>query len=776
MRPYALFSLIVSCLFATAQAETTKMIITFKGTPAGENLYERGQDGSFSSSTDLTIGSIHILSTLTGKWEGNRIVSYEWVQSDPSTKNKSVITYASGKFHIKAQGTEKDVTMVLKNEPYFGNLHPQFTSSVLSAVDFQSKKSQEFRCFCPDAANYMSPKFTPLTEKVTAAGVAKLFDMQLAPVAGTYAMDSTGRVVALDVPGQMLRFMVPGWESLFKDPFAMYPELSQPTYKFKVEKGVTMKTRDGVTLVQDIVRPDAPGKFPVILERTPYGRGSSAAEGPFYATRGYAFVVQDCRGRSDSGGKWDPFMYDRQDGFDTIQWLAKQPWSDANVGMIGASYGGSVQWAAAVERPSALKCIVPQVSPPDPFMNIPYDNGVFFLWGAVWWGKIVAGKEADMSSFMKKLPNAEGFKTLPLSRVDEAVLGHKIPFYQQWLDRTSQASWTSANFVDDLKNVTIPALHISGWFDGDEIGTMTNWQRMRSAGRKNQWLIYGPWTHQFNNTSKIGDTDFGPDAVIDLDSVYLRWFDTWLKHKQVGLEKMPHVRAFVTGANKWVESSDWPLKESKTETWYLGANGSAVAYNSKGTLTKQIPKGQSPTRYSFDPKVVVIDKRLTDPDPNHVSFVVNFGKDKLGDLLFKSAPLSKGMTVSGPISCDLRFSTSAKDTDFFATIVDIDEHNVAHVVGQAGKIRCTYLNGLNSFNLLKPGKIYSAKFRLWDFAHRFDKGHHLGFILTSSTFPMFARNLGTGEPIKNATKMVIQNQRIYHDPKNPSSVTFQVTD
>lgn len=743
------------------------MTITFAGTPVGENVYVLSEDGTFTSNTKLEIGGTQIKSDMAGKFVSNRLVEFRCEVMTPAQSGPLLLTLKNGKYHAHTSKMDKDLPLSVKNEPYFGNLHPQFTASVLGMLDFKKKSVQEVKAFCPDAGAFMTPRWTPEDERVTPMGVARMYGMQLAPVAGEYAMDSAGHVVAMDVPGQKLRFIVAGWDALFKDPLAAFPELSQVRYKYVIDKGVHMKTRDGVDLVQDVIRPDSPGKYPVILERTPYGRTGAGVEGPFYATRGYAFVVQDCRGRDDSGGEWDPFVHERKDGYDTVEWVAKQPWCDGNVGMIGGSYGGIVQWEAAVERPSALKCIVPQVSPPDAFLNLPYDNGIFFLWGAVWWAKIVAGKSADLSSFMSALPHPNAFKTLPLSKVDEAVLGHHVAFFSKWLERDKANDWAGFNYEDDLKNVTIPALHISGWWDGDEIGTMLNWQIMRGLGRKNQWLVYGPWTHLFNSSTKIGDEDFGPTAVIDLDSVYLRWFDTWLKHRSVGMEKIPHVRAFITGANKWVESSDWPLTTTKPATLYLGGD------KKEATLMQKPVSSGLPLHYTYDPKVAEVDKKLANPDPDHASLAFNLPKKAPGILMFRSKPLPKPLVVAGPIVVDLHFSTSARDTDFFVSLVDIDEKGNTKAYGQPGKLRASYLSGLSSPKPLVPGKIYQAKIRLWDIAHEFAKGHRIGLLLRSTMFPVYARNLGTGEPIKDATKMMVQVQSIYQDRKHPSTLAFQ---
>ena len=773
MRPLGLTLLTLLALSGTCRAETTRMAIEFAGSPAGENVYETFPDGTFTSKTILTVGTFELKSNLSGRFEGGRLVEFRNEDSPPG-QGPRVISLNKGKIHVKIGKADTDLPIKVGNEPYFGNLHPQITASVLGKVDVTKMAPQKIQAFAPDLGSFLSPSFTPLDRKTTPKGTAKMFKMTLATLEATYGVDETNHVVLMNVPSQKLRFVVAGWEALVKDPLAAFPELSQATYKFKVEKGLKMTTRDGAVLVQDIVRPDAPGKFPVILVRTPYGRQASTVEGGFYASRGYVYVVQDCRGRGDSTGQWDPFMSERKDGYDAVQWSSKQTWSDGNVGMIGASYGGFVQWAAAVENPPALKCIVPQVSPSDAMLNLPYDNGAFFLYGAVWWAKIVSSRTIDLSSFMSKLPKPEKLATLPLSKLDSAVLGKKVPFYSNWLKRSKASDWKGFNYEADLKRVTIPALHISGWWDGDEVGTMVNWQIMRDLGRKNQWLVYGPWTHLFNTTSKVGDADFGPTALIDLDSVYLRWFDTWLKHKDVHFEKQPKVRAFITGSNKWVESTDWPIAGSKAMKLFLSASGAVEGSSSNGQLVMKAPSSQAPSQYRYDPHNGKISEEFLNPDPDKASLSPKIGKKEPGLVLFKSEPLKDDLAIGGPIVLDLRFSSSAHDTDFYVNLLDIDEKGKFSAMGQAGKIRCSYRESLNRQVPLKPGQIYGVKIRLWDTAHQFAKGHRICLVMSSTEFPMFARNLGTIEPIETATRMEIQDQKIFHDEKNPSSLSFQV--
>jgi putative CocE/NonD family hydrolase len=525
----------------------------------------------------------------------------------------------------------------------------------------------------------------------------------------------------------------------------------------------------------DIVRPQAPGKYPVILTRTPYGRVPNSLDGPFYASRGYVYISQDCRGRGESGGEWDPFVSERRDGYDAIDWASKQPWSDGKVGMIGASYGGLVQWAAAVEKHPALKALVPQVSPPDAMRNIPYDMGTFFLYGNLWWGKIVRDQNnVDMSSMASSLPHPDKFGTLPLSKVDDAVLGYNVPFYDKWLEREGLPQWKGFDWSSSLGQTNVPALHISGWWDGDLIGTQTNWATLRQAKKPNQWLIYGPWTHAFNTTSTLGDVDYGPTAIMELDSLYLRWFDTWLKGKSVGMEKVPKVQAFVTGANRWVNLDDWPSSKSLEKTLYLFADAPANGLTSRGELRDAPAEAQEPSRYLYNPARAVVPKELLELDPSKATTVMELKDTDDDTLLYKSAPFAKATAIGGPINLDLRFQTSARDTDFYASLIDIDPKGQMRVIGRSGKIRAAYLAGFDKPRPLTPNKSYSTTIALWDTAHEFKSGHRLGLMITSGAFPLYARNLGTGEPIKNATRMVVQANTIFHDKKNPSKLRFRV--
>lgn len=764
-------------LVAAATAEKTTMKASFGGGDAGTNVFELTTPDTLVSTTDFNIAGTKMTGTLKMTTAKGRLVAYELRQKLGPT---AVDTVLKGlKVTVNAGGKSKTTT--LKNKPVagFANFHPQTLRTVLAAYDQVKGGKQEIPTILMDSGAELKFGVTKkgVTPFVSGSQPVPMseYEVTIGTVAVTVLQDSQGEIVGINVPSQGFAVVVTGFEGAFVDPTTKHPELSQPTMSSRVEKGVKIPLRDGVVTVADVAFPDAAGKYPTILIRTPYGRVPQFAEGKagWWAKRGYVMVVQDCRGRHDSGGEWDPFMHERKDGYDTIEWIAKQPWSDGNVGMIGASYSGGVQWEAAVEAPPALKCIVPQVPPPDPMFNLPYDYGTFPLFADMWWTNIVKKKITDLSLAGKPLPHGDKLNSLPLSTIDLAVLGMRVPFWHKWLERTTANRWVGWNYEDDLKNVQIPALMISGWFDGDGIGTKRNWKIMAGLGRTNQWLIDGPWPHAFNSTTSFGGVDYGPTAVLELDSVYLRWFDTWLKHKEVGIDAVPKVQVFVGGVNEWRNLNGWPDSRSTETALYLSALKAAPSAGATGELVAEAPASQAPSVYVFDPTKGVAPKDLK-VGADNATTAVKFDSKKGDELLFETPPLTTPVELGGPISIDLWFSTSARDLDLFGMVVDIDPKGVQWLIGMPGKIRASYLSGWNSPKPLVPGKLYKATLEHWDSAHAFLKGHRIGLLIMSGMFPGYARNLGTGEPIGNATRGVKARETIYHDAKHPSCLRFML--
>ncbi len=767
--------LAISFFVATQVLTPVKTTYTIKigGSNVGKSEFSVDSKGVVLSTSKLEVGSLVMDSRIEGQFENGKLKTYSLKQTGQPQSLDWV--FADGKLKGKRGDTAFDVPLVMPSE-LFGNLHPGFTSWMLKKYDPSKGGKQKITAFIVDGGGGLPCEVERTGVRDIKRGSAKeaalVWQVSSGALKFELVTDKDLTILGENVPSQSLMIVADGFADLFVDPLAKYPELSPPTLAAgKIVRGEKAAMRDGIHLVHDRIGPEKEGKYPVILTRTPYGRGPQMVQGEFYAKRGYIFISQDCRGREESEGEWDPFTSERNDGFDTVEWIAKQPWCDGNVGMIGGSYGGAVQWQAAVEQPKALKCIIPQVSPPDAFTNLPYEYGAFTLYQNVWWATIVKEKKTNMPSNLQSatVPNADLFLTLPLSKVDDKVLGQNVPFFDKWLERESIKDFKGFDQLQDLGRVKIPALHISGWWDGDGIGTKLNWEALRAAGRKNQWLIYGPWTHAFNTTSALGDVDYGPGAILELDSVYLRWFDTWLKGKDVGQAKVPKVKIFQMGPNVWLTGSDWPLPSTISKTLFLSSSGPANGKSSLGSLSDS-PKATDPDQYLYNPASVVLPKVFKGTE------IETTTKTELDDgdsyLYYKSNPFPAGLDIFGPIQVDLSFSTSARDADLFVTLVDIDEKGGLRGFGMPGKLRASYVGGNGKRQLVTPGKVYRATLRPWDTAYRLDNGHRLGLIINSDMFPMVSRNLGTGEPIKDATRMVSSVQTIYHDPKRPSSVTF----
>ena len=655
-----------------------------------------------------------------------------------------------------------------------GNLVPQSWSEVYKKIDFDKKEKQTVNVFIAESSNGAPLSITPKELKVVPKGQARTYSLQLGPLTTEMAVDLQGHVVGFDVPAQKLRWIADGWDGLYGDAMAKYPELSQATFGVRRMDGQKMTTRDGVTLVQDVLLPDKPGRYPTILMRTPYGRANDAVTSMWYVTRGYAVVTQDCRGRGASDGKWDPFVYERKDGYDAVDWISKQDWSDGNVGMIGGSYGGYVQWSAAVERPAALKCIIPQVSPPDAMHNLPYENGTVMLYSSLWWARIVEGKDAKLDTIKQSLPNPEKMMALPLTKVDDEAMGRNIPFFDLWLHRYRKQDWKGFDYTDDIAKVKIPVLHISGWWDGDGIGTKMNYAALRAAKKSNQWLIYGPWVHAFNTNKSFGGVQYGDQAILDLDSVLLRFFDTYLKSKSVGWEKQPKVRAFFTGSNQWADLSDWPdAKLSKPTRMYFSAPHGALTPEHFGTLIAANANAKGETKFTYDPALETVPREFRDMDAAAATTVLSFKKQLNPQIVFQSAPFTKPTRIAGPITVHISFSTKAKDTDFFALLTDTDAKGVTRFIGMPGKVRASYLASDRKPGPIEPGRIYEADLPLWDTANEYLPGHKLGVAISASMFPMYARNLGLAESPEKAVRMMKQVNTIYHDGKHSSYIEFQ---
>ncbi len=549
----------------------------------------------------------------------------------------------------------------------------------------------------------------------------------------------------------------------------------------KAELGVKQRMRDGVRLSADVFRPDTQGRFPVILTRTPYRtvegfQDLQNDEARFFAQHGYAYIIQDCRGKNDSEGVYRPFLDDdRVDGYDTLVWAGKQSWSNGNLGTIGESYAAWNQWQAATLRPPGLKAMVCTVALPDPVLNVPYQNGALVLWMSEWMA-LIEGKRNTKTAAVNDA--RKNFWHLPLRTIDEKFGRKNSRIWQEWVSHPSADSyWSSAFYEDKLDRVKLPVLHITGWYDDDIIGTHLNFLGMTDASRdeetrKSQKLIIGPWQHRVNIKRKLGEVDFGESALTDLRGTKLRWFDHWLKGINNGIDREPPVDIFTLGRNTWSKHSRWPFPNARPTPFYLHSRGAANTYYGDGLLSTSKPASEPGDAYAYDPG---------DPAPN-IDDDGNAAEgpfdqrpvERRDDVLVYSTPvLEREIEVSGRVTVSLFASTSRTDTDFWAQLTDVYPSGFSMHLTE-GIVRGRYRRSLERAEPLTPGEVNEFSIDLWIVSNAFQKGHRIRLDVSSSSFPKYDRNPNTGNEFGRDSKLLVAGQKVLHDRNHPSSVSLPV--
>jgi putative CocE/NonD family hydrolase len=757
----------------------------------GTLTFKLGADGSFTNEAVLGIAgqTATTVDTVVVDADGR------WTRLETRGAQGTITTIREGDTAKRTFKEKTDIITVKPGAVLFSNYGPALMSVMLRQYDRAKGGKQALSVIVlPGAAVGGSLELKETVER-SVAGKDLPLDHFLFEMAGIelhlYA-DATGKLYLAEVPQQRAAYVRDGYESLRKatDTDTL---ISKPTFDIVAEQ-VMAPARDGVRLATAVWRPKGEGRFPVVLIRTPYKKEMLELNAKFYARRGYAVAVQDCRGRFGSEGTWEPFVHERKDGYDAVEWAAAQPWSNGKVGMIGGSYVGWVQWWAAVERPPHLVTIVPNVSPPDPFYNIPYEYGTFFVLGAIWWADILeSNATADLSgaamSRIGEKKYMQLLRPLPVIDLDRAILGKENAYWRTWIRHPdNDAYWARANFLDELKRARIPVFHQSGWFDGDGIGTKLNYQRMAAAGHPNQKLIVGPWGHTDTATRRLGNRDFGAQAIVDLQRQYLRWFDYWLKGTDNGILKEPLVKIYVMGANRWLEGTTYPLPETRFEKWYLTSSAGANTSKGDGRLTTEAPPARSkPDTYVYDPGDPTPDPRFYEVSAEEEkttrtaaerraaadAYHEHVTTERRDMLVYQTEPLTAPLTIAGPISAVLHASTSGRDTDWFMNLVEIDAKGKTFWLC-TGRIRARYRTSMAKPVLLKPGQPYQYTLDLWHTGIRIPEGSRLRVEVSSAQYPTFSRNLNTGGHNEVETKYVSATQTIYHDAKRPSHIVLPV--
>ncbi|HEY8188865.1 MAG TPA: CocE/NonD family hydrolase [Pyrinomonadaceae bacterium] len=560
---------------------------------------------------------------------------------------------------------------------------------------------------------------------------------------------------------------------------------AETSYRVIIENGVHIKMRDGVSLVADVFRPASDSKFPVLLERTPYDRKGDAAMAQELAAHGYVVVLQDTRGRYDSGGEFYPFRDESQDGYDTVEWAAALKAADGQVGMLGGSYVGATQMLAAMARPPHLVAIFPYVTASEYYDGWTYQSGVLMQWFTSSWTSLLAvdtlrrraNEDLRPKEWVTKLP----VDSYPILTVPPA--SGMAPYFRDWIEHErSDSYWQRWRVSDHYRNMNVKGLHAAGWHDLFLKGSIKNYTGLHTEAvapevRAGQRLLIGPWGHTPTSPEgKVGDVVFGKAAVFDVTATALKWFDYALKGTQNEYANATPVRIFIMGDNIWRDEHEFPLARTRYTKYYLRASKGANGPSGNGELGLTPPGAEQPEQFDYDPMnpVPTIGGRLCcglalppgpyDQRPN---------ESRRDVLIFSTPALERDLEVTGFVSVDLYASTSVRDTDFTALLADVDATGYARFLTD-GVVRARYRNSTEQPEMILPGQVYKYTIDLWATSNAFKAGHRVRLYISSSNFPRFNRNLNTGEPLFGASRSLVARQTVYHDAKYSSVLTLPV--
>lgn len=552
--------------------------------------------------------------------------------------------------------------------------------------------------------------------------------------------------------------------------FCQTKQISDTDYNVIEELDVKVPMRDGVLLSTNIYRPDMPGRYPVLLMRSPYGNGGKGNQSAAYSVRrGYVVVLQDTRGRYESEGVFDAMQPEAQDGYDTQQWVGAQQWCNGKIGTFGGSYVGFTQWMPAPLQSSYLVTMFPVVTFSD-FHDVAYQNGAFRLeLFGLWSYEMTAPFNYNPDSLAKNSDKI--LMSLPLIDQDK-IPGWKIPFLRDWLMHPEHdVYWDRTSVGDNYSKIKASVYAIGGWYDILLKGTIDNFLKMTGPTikpeiSKKQKLMIGPWVHN-TGQRKVGELDFGEPAELDESPLMIRWFDNQLKGIENGIDEEPPVKIFVMGENKWRFENEWPLARTVYQNYYFHSGGKANTLNGDGTLDINPPADKNPDRYIYDPA-------------NPVRTVGSMGPydqqelEKRQDVLvYSTAPLKADIEVTGPVNAIVYASSSARNTDFTAKLVDVYPDGRAIRICE-GIIRADHRNPALPPTNIEPGKVYKYNIDLWATSNVFKKGHKIRIEISSSNFPRFDRNLNTGNYFATETKWIKADQTVFHNEQYPSCIVLPV--
>ena len=573
-----------------------------------------------------------------------------------------------------------------------------------------------------------------------------------------------------------------------------------------IDRNITIPLRDGTHTSADLYRPAGNGALPVLLQRTPYNKQASGGYYQTFAMRaaeaGFAVVIQDVRGRYNSGGKFHPFVQEQPDGFDTCDWIVNQPWCNGRIGMFGGSYVGLTQWQAALAGAPGLEAIAPHVTASDYHDGWTYQGGAFNLFFNYSWATGLtfetAGRRRAIDPLdpvfldnLERVDNLDRFIALSPHDHDKTLLDLG-PWYQEWIDHPAlDAYWDHLNIAGKYGQLDIASFNSGGWYDVFLGGTIANYVGMKWEGggeraKQGSRLLIGPWSHA---TASLGGAagDYFPGALgapdaVDMHGQWIRFFDRWLRdHDATGFDAEPPVSIFVMGENRWRSESAWPLERAVATEFFLGSGGRANTAGGDGALLRDLPGDQhsTPDHYLSDPRDPVPTAGGQLCCPVHWSPSGAFDQKRVESrqdvLVYTSAPFDVPTEITGPVTVVLYAASSAVDTDLTAKLVDACPCGCARNLTD-GIVRARYRASQRTETLLTPNEVERYEIDLWATSVVLQPGHALRLEIASSNFPRFDRNMQTGglQATTHLDDSVVAMQTVLHDADHPSRLVVQI--
>ncbi len=585
-----------------------------------------------------------------------------------------------------------------------------------------------------------------------------------------------------------------------------------------IDQKVMMPMRDGIRLATDIYRPKGDQKVPIIFSRTPYNFNSwgdgeqrtRTAERAYEAVkRGYAYVVQNERGRYYSEGEWDILGLPLTDGYDAFSWMKSQPWSNGKIGLLGCSSTAEWQMAvAALDHPSLATMVPQSFGAGVGRVGDYYEQGNWYRGGAeqmlffAWlYGvehdtfkpRIPAGASQEdlirISRFYDLAPEnppvdmAEALKHLPIQDFIKNIPGKKEVFDKMVRRKPNDKAWFEGGLYHDDMEINIPGFWFATWYDVSISPNLALYNHVRdnakdAAVRDNQYLVIAPTLHcaytRATENTIVGELSVG-DARLNYDEQIYDWFDLWLKGEVNDFKtKIPKVQYYTMGSNQWNSSDAWPPKQSKLQTYYLHSGGAANSLYGDGVLSLKKPGSEeTPDTFIYDPM---------NPVPSYGGNVCCTGNAVKGGafdqqgmetrndiLVYTSEALNKGVEMTGFIESTLYLSSDVKDTDLTIKLIDVHPDGSAYNLDETIQ-RVRYREGYETEVFMEENKVYKVDLTPMATSNYFKKGHRIRIEVSSSNFPRFARNLNTGGNNYDEKEGVVATNTIHHSATHPSHI------